>query len=109
MGDHKHAVGDFAVAGAGEEDHDVQVVAYGAVHRHTEGVDGVFGGQDSDKQALPHAKLRAYVLSPEKQGGERMDQYSCLIVWLIDLFIYSMSHHNISKRFNILNNLTENV
>lgn len=67
VGDDEHAVGDFAVSHAGEEDNVVQVMAYGAVDSYAQGVDGVFGRHDANEQTLPHSQLCANVFSPEKK------------------------------------------
>lgn len=61
MGDHEHGVRDFAIPRASEEDDVVQVVAYGAVDGHAQGVDAVFGCHDAHKQTFPHPQLCANV------------------------------------------------
>lgn len=72
VGNHKHAVRDFAVAHAGEEDDGVQVMADGAVDGYGHGVDGVFGRQDPDKQTLARPQLCAYVSCPENKNIKQL-------------------------------------
>lgn len=74
MRDDKHAMRDFAVARAGEEDHGVQVMANGAIDSYAQGVYGVFWCQDPDKQTLSHPQLCAYVFSPEKDMRQLLNK-----------------------------------
>lgn len=74
MRDDKHAVRDFAVAHASEEDYGVQVMANGAIDSYAHGVNGVFGCQDPNKQTLSHPQLCAYVFSPEKDIKQQLNK-----------------------------------